>query len=118
MKNKLPFQFNVDLMRGFSLKKGCFLGQEIVSRDMLTGIIRRRVFPSQLNEAVEVGTTLKGKDGSAIGKVVTSEGNVGLALVNYLSYMDNSTQWPIEVSSPSSGQLLSPFEHQLDQYYQ
>jgi len=43
--NKLPFQFNYDLLNAISLKKGCYIGQEIVSRGMLAGIIRRRIFP-------------------------------------------------------------------------
>jgi folate-binding protein YgfZ len=44
-KNKLPFQFNYDFMNAISFKKGCYLGQEIVSRSYFTGIVRRRVFP-------------------------------------------------------------------------
>ena len=43
--NKLPFQFNYDLLNAISFKKGCYLGQEIVSRSYFTGIVRRRVFP-------------------------------------------------------------------------
>lgn len=42
---KLPFQFNFDLLNAISFKKGCYLGQEIVSRSYFTGIVRRRVFP-------------------------------------------------------------------------
>jgi folate-binding protein YgfZ len=42
---RLPFQFNYDLTKSISLKKGCFLGQEIVSRGLLAGIVRRRAFP-------------------------------------------------------------------------
>ncbi len=44
-KNKLPFQFNYDFLNAISFKKGCYLGQEIVSRSYFTGIVRRRVFP-------------------------------------------------------------------------
>lgn len=47
--NKLPFQFNYDLLNAISLKKGCYIGQEIVSRGLLTGIIRRRIFPFTIN---------------------------------------------------------------------
>lgn len=60
---KLPFQFNYDMMNAISLKKGCFLGQEIVSRGLMTGIVRRRIFPFVLDyseQLVEAGAEIKG----------------------------------------------------------
>ena len=45
MYDKLPFQFNLDLFNGVSFDKGCYIGQEIVSRGYMTGVIRRRIFP-------------------------------------------------------------------------
>jgi folate-binding protein YgfZ len=48
-RNKLPFQFNYDFLNAISFKKGCYLGQEIVSRSYFTGIVRRRVFPFMLD---------------------------------------------------------------------
>ena len=45
LADKLPFQFNLDILNGVSLRKGCYLGQEIVSRAYNSGIIRRRLFP-------------------------------------------------------------------------
>jgi folate-binding protein YgfZ len=44
-ENRLPFQFNFDFLNAISLKKGCYIGQEIVSRGFLTGIIRKRLIP-------------------------------------------------------------------------
>ena len=45
MRSKLPFMFNSDLYNGFSFKKGCYLGQEVIARAYYTGIVRRRIFP-------------------------------------------------------------------------
>ena len=62
MKNRLPFMFNADLFNGFSFRKGCYLGQEIVSRSYFTGIVRRRVFPfytPKNSEPLPEGTVLK-----------------------------------------------------------
>jgi len=47
---RLPFQFNYDMMNAISLKKGCYIGQEIISRGFLTGIIRKRIFPFLLDQ--------------------------------------------------------------------
>ena len=66
MSGKLPFQCNFDLMNAISLKKGCFLGQEIVSRGLMAGIIRRRVFPFVLKEKgmnVEPNSIIKSENG-------------------------------------------------------
>jgi folate-binding protein YgfZ len=52
---KLPFQFNFDLLNAISFKKGCYLGQEIVSRSYFTGIVRRRVFPFIVNNEEALG---------------------------------------------------------------
>ena len=63
---KLPFQFNFDLLNAIYLKKGCFLGQEIVSRGLMTGIIRRRLFPFVLDNSeqlVEAGTAVQSESG-------------------------------------------------------
>ena len=49
-ENRLPFQYNFDLLHAISLKKGCYIGQEIISRGFLTGVIRRRVFPFELED--------------------------------------------------------------------
>jgi len=52
-------------MNGISLKKGCYLGQEVVSRGLMTGIIRRRVFPFVIHgtdEALPDNTVLKGEN--------------------------------------------------------
>lgn len=46
--DKIPFQYNLDLLNGISFKKGCYLGQELISRAFHTGIVRRRVFPYHL----------------------------------------------------------------------
>ena len=117
MNSKLPFQFNIDLMNAVSLKKGCYIGQETISRGMLTGIIRRRVFPFEMEQEIEVNAMLKGEDGTALGKVVTSKGRKGLALVNYLSLLENKMEWPLRISSPCNGQLISPFHSKLVSYY-
>lgn len=43
--DKIPFHYNIDLLRGISFTKGCYIGQELVARSYHTGIVRRRVFP-------------------------------------------------------------------------
>ena len=44
-EENLPFQFNFDLFDALSIKKGCYVGQELVARTLFNGEIRKRVFP-------------------------------------------------------------------------
>lgn len=38
-------EFNVDLMGGIDFNKGCYLGQELVTRTHHRGVVRKRVLP-------------------------------------------------------------------------
>jgi folate-binding protein YgfZ len=92
-ENRLPFQFNFDMLNAISLKKGCYLGQELVSRGYLASIIRKRVFPFEVegkSEGLKVDdqSIIRLESGEEIGKVLTVEGKIGLALVNYWSIFE------------------------------
>lgn len=45
LTEKIPFQYNLDLLKGISFTKGCYIGQELISRAYHTGIVRKRIFP-------------------------------------------------------------------------
>lgn len=89
-ENRLPFQFNFDMLNAISLKKGCYLGQELVSRGYLASIIRKRVFPFEAEGEmggfkVEDQSVIKLGSGEEIGKILSVDGKIGLALINYWS---------------------------------
>ena len=84
LADKIPFQFNLDLLKGISFTKGCYLGQELISRAYHTGIVRKRIFPFLLNDpksTLPVDSILKNSEGKLLGKVVYSNNHVGLALL-------------------------------------
>ncbi|KAA1466181.1 Aminomethyltransferase folate-binding domain-containing protein [Dentipellis sp. KUC8613] len=43
-----PFESNIDMMGGVSVRKGCYIGQELTSRTYHTGAIRKRILPIML----------------------------------------------------------------------
>ena len=51
LTDKLPFQFNFDILKAINFKKGCYLGQQIISRAYYTGIVRKRIFPFWLEKS-------------------------------------------------------------------
>jgi folate-binding protein YgfZ len=75
----VPIFFNFDLLNCISFTKGCYTGQELVTRTLRRGIVRKRLFPIVKGE-----TELKKGDsvcykGERIGDLIVSEGEVGLA---------------------------------------
>lgn len=44
-RQAIPLEYNVDLMGGIDFNKGCYLGQELVTRTHHRGVVRKRVLP-------------------------------------------------------------------------
>ncbi|MEM7330168.1 MAG: folate-binding protein [Pseudomonadota bacterium] len=76
-----PADINMDVLGGVALNKGCFVGQEVVSRMHRRGQIRKRTLPVSVSgaSALEVGADLLAP--APIGSVTSSEANDGLARI-------------------------------------
>jgi tRNA-modifying protein YgfZ len=72
---------NLDLLGAVSFSKGCYVGQEVVSRTHHRGIARNRMLPVRLaGEAVRGTDIVSGEH--RIGEMLSSHGTLGLALIN------------------------------------
>ena len=80
-----PHEALYDSLAGVSFKKGCFVGQEVVSRTEHRGMARSRFLPvTAAAELPECGTPVQAGDdqiGTQIGTMGSHVGNHGLALV-------------------------------------
>ena len=74
-----PSDINMDQMGGVDLKKGCFVGQEVVSRMHRRGNVRRRTVAIS-GEHVEPGASVTAA-GSTLGEVTSAEAGRGLARI-------------------------------------
>jgi folate-binding protein YgfZ len=75
-----PADINMDLLSGIDFKKGCFVGQEVVSRMKRRGTARRRT----LKAAVPANTSAPSPvltNGFEIGMLTSISGDTGLARV-------------------------------------
>jgi len=74
-----PADINMDVLGGVALKKGCFVGQEVVSRMHRRGQIRKRTLPFAIAESgkIEIGAELLAP--ASVGLVTSHEGRHGLA---------------------------------------
>ena len=75
-----PQMLSLDRLRAFSVKKGCYPGQEIVARTYFLGQAKRGLALFEADGEVDAGTEVRGDD-LALGTVVSSATHGGESLV-------------------------------------
>ncbi|MFN3349507.1 YgfZ/GcvT domain-containing protein [Pseudorhodoplanes sp.] len=76
-----PHDADLDTLGGVDFKKGCFIGQEVVSRVEHRGTARNRIVPVEFDaHAAEAGTPVMAGD-KTVGTMGSSSGNLGLAML-------------------------------------
>jgi tRNA-modifying protein YgfZ len=76
-----PHETNMDRLHGVDFDKGCYVGQEVVSRMQHRGIARTRTVRIALEDfSPEPGTTILAGD-KAVGTLGSTAGRNGLALI-------------------------------------
>lgn len=76
-----PHETLMDQFGGVDFKKGCYVGQEVVSRMQHRGTAKKRVIHIENETAVPVTGTPITADGKPAGTVGSVHGNKGLALL-------------------------------------
>lgn len=76
-----PQQLSLDRLRAFSVKKGCYPGQEIVARTHFLGQVKRGLALFQTAGPVAEGVSVDA-EGRAIGTVACVQGEFALAVVS------------------------------------
>ena len=86
-----PHEANFDQLGAVSFSKGCYIGQEVVSRMEHRATARSRILPVTFEGAAPPrGAAIKSAD-KAIGSILSSAGNAALALLR-LDRMAEATQ--------------------------
>ena len=76
-----PHECNFDQIGGVDFKKGCYVGQEVVSRTEHRGTARKRMVPLHFDGAApDAGTEITG-NGKAVGEVLSTAGTRALGLI-------------------------------------
>lgn len=75
-----PQQLGLDRLNGYSVKKGCYPGQEIVARTHFLGKAKRALQLLRVAEGVESGAKVQ-LDGSDTGTVASVAGDLALAVL-------------------------------------
>ncbi len=75
-----PHEANYDQLGGVDFAKGCFVGQEVVSRMQHRGTARKRIVPVEAPAALAAGTPVTA-EGSGLGTLGSVAGTKGLAMI-------------------------------------
>jgi tRNA-modifying protein YgfZ len=75
-----PHEANLDQLGGVSFTKGCYVGQEVVSRMEHRGTARNRILPIAADRPLVKDSDITGR-GRALGQVLSIEGTRALALI-------------------------------------
>ena len=97
-----PQQLSLERIRGFSVKKGCYPGQEIVARTHFLGKAKRGLALLESDHAIAPGAEVSG-NGRAVGTVVASAGQGGRHLSLAVMPLDREAT-PLSVGDSPVGE--------------
>lgn len=90
-----PHEANLDRLAGVDFTKGCYVGQEVVSRMQHRATVRKRVVPIRFDgDAPPVGTPIRAGE-RTVGIMGSSIGREGLALVR----LDHATDATVPITA-------------------
>ena len=75
-----PADANMDLMDGVDFKKGCFIGQEVVSRMKRMTTVKKRLRGLVLEGSAKAGDKIMAGE-RVIGEVYHAQGGLGIGLI-------------------------------------
>ncbi|SHL49400.1 CAF17-like 4Fe-4S cluster assembly/insertion protein YgfZ [Roseibium suaedae] len=76
-----PHDADMDQLGGVSFTKGCYVGQEVVSRMQHRSTARKRIIQVETEAALPAAGTEITADGRALGSLTSAEGRNGLAIL-------------------------------------
>lgn len=76
-----PHEANLDQLRGVNFRKGCYVGQEVVSRMEHRGTARSRILPVRIDGHVPPKGTEIRSGNKQVGSLLSSVGATALALI-------------------------------------
>jgi len=74
-----PANANMDVINGVDFKKGCFVGQEVVSMMKRKTEVKKRMRAVTSEAPLELGSIMAGE--RVVGDVLYASGNVGMAMI-------------------------------------
>ncbi|NBY35077.1 MAG: folate-binding protein [Alphaproteobacteria bacterium] len=93
--NSVVFQFGAEELAAVSFSKGCYIGQEVISRAKYQGITRKKLFKLVSDKKIafnDIGTEITDLRGEKIGIFCSSYNKLGIGLLNEEKYLGLDTK--------------------------
>lgn len=108
-----PHEALLDQLNGVDFEKGCFVGQEVVSRMEHRGTARKRIVPVKGDAPLHSGTEVRAGD-MPIGQIGSADGKLGLALLRLDRAGDAAAKGTKLTAGGAAITLLRPAFAQFD----
>jgi tRNA-modifying protein YgfZ len=86
----LLLESGFDELGGIDWQKGCYIGQELTARTKYRGLVKRRLFPVQIDGPMPPPQTAIVADGREVGEMRSARDGLGLALLRIEAVGENS----------------------------
>ncbi len=104
-----PADINMDLLNGVDFKKGCFVGQEVVSRMKRRGTARRRTLAFHFPNGAPEATTPLYLGETPLGEISSSTSDYALARIRIDRLAKAQADGQIEfIAADKKAELISP----------
>jgi hypothetical protein len=93
--NSVVFQFGAEELAAVSFSKGCYIGQEVISRAKYQGVTRKKLFKLVSDKKIafnDIGTEITDLRGEKIGIFCSSYNKLGIGLLNEEKYLGLDTK--------------------------
>jgi folate-binding protein YgfZ len=89
-QKSILLEVGFDELQGVSWSKGCYMGQELTARTRYRGLLKRRLFPVEVEGPLPAPGTPATRDGAEIGEMRSGRGGLGLALLRIEAVEDGA----------------------------
>lgn len=93
-ERSIPLEYGGENLKAISYEKGCYIGQEVISRTKYQGVVRKKIY--KISAKVDLDSVLKGEEiminDKKIGTCCSTYQNNGIALIreeDYLAHKPN-----------------------------
>lgn len=89
-EKSIPVEYGAEQLNAIDYQKGCYIGQEVISRAKYQGVVRKKIykliFDMQLT-LIDKGTMVKDLDGNKLGVVCSCYENIAIAQLREEKYL-------------------------------
>jgi tRNA-modifying protein YgfZ len=89
-EKSIPIEFGADEMRAIDYQKGCYIGQEVISRAKYQGVIRKKIYKLDFGTEIALisqGAVITDLDGNKIGIMCSCHGKIAIAQLREEKYL-------------------------------